>query len=433
MSEPSYGVSTERVYDRLPDIFRAVDPGQDYTLKRYLSAMLERMSEISTLVARFTYLHPEDRHLIDEQEYPIEIPMLPKIVYAWTGVANSSSSTETIGGTLTRTNRATQPSPGAGWTVAVGTGGSATVGNETHGGVTFRAATWTVAPSANNARLRIGHNNTSGPAVAPGETIRVLLPVARTAGRQVRVVVEWYNGGSYLSASNGPIVTPSGDPAAPTIYDWTTTAAPANTTQAIIWLYPWQGTGIIPTDVLWAGPILVGTTGDYFDGGTEGQQGRDLPLGVTSDLVDGRTADDAWLPWLAQLFGVDIRYIRGEQELRDAIESGSSGFRSGSKQAIEDAVRSELTGTRSVAVFPHSTPSGIGTGGPWDVLIVTRASETPGFAAVVEAVTRKGAKPAGVRLWHHVFQTEWDDIESTLPTWDDWQGKTWTRIEEIGL
>lgn len=51
----------------------------------------------------------------------------------------------------------------------------------------------------------------------------------------------------------------------------------------------------------------------------------------------------------------------------------------------------------------------------------------------VAAVIAAGAKPAGVILHAQTFSADWAAIEAALPTWADWEGKTWAEIEEIGL
>lgn len=51
----------------------------------------------------------------------------------------------------------------------------------------------------------------------------------------------------------------------------------------------------------------------------------------------------------------------------------------------------------------------------------------------VAAVIKAGAKPAGVILYTQQFSASWSAIEAALPTWADWEGKTWGQIEEIGL
>lgn len=51
----------------------------------------------------------------------------------------------------------------------------------------------------------------------------------------------------------------------------------------------------------------------------------------------------------------------------------------------------------------------------------------------IAAIIAAGVKPAGVILHDVSFSASWADIESTLPTWADWEGKTWQQIEETGI
>lgn len=154
------------------------------------------------------------------------------------------------------------------------------------------------------------------------------------------------------------------------------------------------------------------------------------PIGETSDLVDPVSADNLWLDWLGQLVGASLLPLRNEQERRDAVAFASAGYKAGSKQAIADAARSELTGTRHVEVYDHSI-NVPGDGGQWDVLLITKVTETPGFAALVETIIRKGVKPAGVVLHHRSFESTWDAVEAT---WDVVEARgSWRANEEVGL
>lgn len=155
--------------------------------------------------------------------------------------------------------------------------------------------------------------------------------------------------------------------------------------------------------------------------------------GDTSDLVDPTTADAAWLPWLAQLVGVTLAPELSVTEQRDAILYASAGWRAGTKSAVAAAARTELTGSKYAWVYDHSVSSP-GDGGPWDVLIVTRATETPDVPAVLEAVIRRGTKPAGVVLHHRAYGASWDTVVSTYPTWNAIESAgSWVQIEEAGL
>lgn len=155
--------------------------------------------------------------------------------------------------------------------------------------------------------------------------------------------------------------------------------------------------------------------------------------GDTSDLVDPATADPAWLPWLGQLVGVAITPDLTDAERRDGILYASSGWRAGTKAAVADAAKTELTGSKYAFVYDHSV-SEPGDGGIWDVLIITRTTETPDVGAVLAAVARRGAKPAGVVLHHIAYNAAWDTVESSYPTWGAIEAAgSWNNIEEAGL
>lgn len=173
----------------------------------------------------------------------------------------------------------------------------------------------------------------------------------------------------------------------------------------------------------------------------EGSQPLDLPYrrysgvltGSTSELVTPEVADDAWLPWLAQLVGVQLNPNLTRQAKVAAIRSASAGWQSGTKAAIAAAAQTALTGSQYVRVFDHSIAAP-GDGGQWDVLILTRTSETPDPAAVLTAVVAQGAKPAGVVLYHASYAASWDAIVADFPTWAAIEGAgSWTAIEEAGL
>lgn len=157
----------------------------------------------------------------------------------------------------------------------------------------------------------------------------------------------------------------------------------------------------------------------------------------TSDLVDPYTADYVWLPWLAQHVGVLVDPLLSASDNRDAIFNRLTNLSTqpGSKGAMANAAKARLTGTRTSNIYDHSTDVGTpGTAGPWDVLVVTVGSETPGGVDPTEDIIRANAKPAGVKLYHRTFESVWDDIQAGLSTWDDWHAAgSWRTIEETGL
>lgn len=157
------------------------------------------------------------------------------------------------------------------------------------------------------------------------------------------------------------------------------------------------------------------------------------PMGETSDLIDGRTANLEWLDYIGMLTGAQVRPLETEDEKRDAIIRGYLGLTAGSRQAVEDAVKRVLTGTKYARVYPQRDGAGgnpLSPGTQWDVLIVTRASETPIGIDLAAEVTNKGAKPAGVILHHIPYNIVWLVIETSFDTWAKIEATlTWGNFE----
>lgn len=146
-----------------------------------------------------------------------------------------------------------------------------------------------------------------------------------------------------------------------------------------------------------------------------------------SDLVDPAAADDAWLAWLAQLAGVNAGDTAGTA-LRELIASARSR-QVCTRGHIAAAARTVLTGERYVLVVPSYG------GDPWTIEVRVRTSELPGggTAEVVDTIERARARPAGHDIAVTARQATWDAIEAARPTWDDYDGSTWTEIEETGF
>lgn len=159
------------------------------------------------------------------------------------------------------------------------------------------------------------------------------------------------------------------------------------------------------------------------------------PLGSTSDIVDPMSADKSWLPWLGQLVGVRINPNDPEYDQRDSIYYASSGYRAGSKDALEKAARSVLSGSRYAVALPHTkVVSGqLVAGTVWDLTLLTRADESPDSLFVLNAVNKDNLKPAGVLLYHRTYTASWDALEAALPYWQDWNTATWGEIELAGI
>lgn len=159
-------------------------------------------------------------------------------------------------------------------------------------------------------------------------------------------------------------------------------------------------------------------------------------IGATSDLVDPLAADEVWLPWIGQLVGVKITPNMGVLEARDAIAFASTGYRSGSKYALEKAVRLVLSGSKYAVALPHTKVDGNGNiiaGTVWDLTILTRSAESPPSAQILAQIDKPTVKPAGVKLYHRTYTASWDALEAALPYWKDWNTTTWDALEQIGL
>lgn len=153
----------------------------------------------------------------------------------------------------------------------------------------------------------------------------------------------------------------------------------------------------------------------------------------TSDLLDPANADPAWLPWMAQLYGIPLPGTLTETQRRNLIADWRTRRHAGSKQSMIDAVRAILTRDQVVRVYDHTTATG--PGGRWDVLVVTLKAETPDQDGqkVIDAILAADAKPAGVQLHHRFVSGTWASLQTNRPTWADWNGATWLEIEDTGF
>lgn len=164
---------------------------------------------------------------------------------------------------------------------------------------------------------------------------------------------------------------------------------------------------------------------------------REARVKRASALGDPVQAPAAWLPWMAQMVGARLDPAASEQEQRDTILYATSGWRGGTRSAIADAAKSALTGSKYARIVPHyksAAGGGIEPGTVWDIAIVTLTAETPDPGAVLDAVLRKGVKPAGAVLYHASYQATWDQIEAIFPLWRDWEAAgNWDAIQGAGL
>lgn len=155
--------------------------------------------------------------------------------------------------------------------------------------------------------------------------------------------------------------------------------------------------------------------------------------GDTSDLIDAVNADSSWFRWIAMMRGVRINLNGDENSQRQELIAAGV-YNTGTKADIAKTAAQGLSGSKLVRVVPRSTTvEDQGTKGVWDVLIITRATETPPGYDPVQRVIDAGAKPAGIRLHHDTFQGTWDAFEAQYPNWNAIDAATWDEIEEAGL
>lgn len=133
--------------------------------------------------------------------------------------------------------------------------------------------------------------------------------------------------------------------------------------------------------------ILLGGLGSAF--GRLHDVVRDTTDGVGwSSVLDPDRAPVWALSWLAQFAGVRLVPGLTEAQQRAQITSPAA-FERGTRLAMIAAAQTTLTGTMGVRVYERS-------GGPYNMLVVTRTSDTPDVALTERKV--RSQKPIGLLL-----------------------------------
>ncbi|SBN64461.1 hypothetical protein GA0004736_3421 [Curtobacterium sp. 9128] len=200
--------------------------------------------------------------------------MTDTIVHAWTGAANASTSTETVNGTLARTNLVPSPKPATGWVFSGGSsasfvndtafssGGAIRVVKNAAGGYVFSSLATVVGGMAYHALLEGRHS-------VAGATVRLTVRFRNSSG------AETYVNGATIAAPTGSIGQLSG-----------TFTAPADAVDAVLFWDVQSGAATGTMDV--GSAYLAIAPGNYFDGATANQQGDFAPkLTVFDDDVLG--------------------------------------------------------------------------------------------------------------------------------------------------
>lgn len=120
---------------------------------------------------------------------------------------------------------------------------------------------------------------------------------------------------------------------------------------------------------------------DLVDEGPNGEVGW-------SSIVDIDRISDKGLAWIAQLIGVQPIIGMSAVDTRARIAS-TDGWSRGTREALYGAAQNLLTGTKEMIFVERD-------GGPYQLTVITRPSETPSSAAVLAALLAQ--KPAGIKL-----------------------------------
>lgn len=137
-----------------------------------------------------------------------------------------------------------------------------------------------------------------------------------------------------------------------------------------------------------------------------------------SDLVDSVAADAQWIPWLAQLLGIETSG-RTVPELRALI--GAADFKTGTLGSLRAVLTSE---------YPAGVVARHFEGDPFALALVVGASapSDPGWAAFLALA--EADVPAGFKLdvvavdgpswaWLTATRHSWSDVTAAYATWAD--------------
>lgn len=151
------------------------------------------------------------------------------------------------------------------------------------------------------------------------------------------------------------------------------------------------------------------------------------------ELVDPSLADDSWLDYIAQLLGVTAARGLPASQKRTLLADPTIGYKSGTPGAIISAAKGAVGGSGYVGLYNHTTDaSAIGAASEWDILLVTRSGEA--LSNPAQRVIDLGQKPAGIRLYHRVWEVTWADIHANYPTWAAINAlPNWGALERTGI
>lgn len=427
MTEPIYGQYFEQLWGRLPEVYRTEDANVGWQLKRYLYGVGAPYDSAMNLFERFLYVAPNDRSRLapkPQLSSPIQLAypdmlLSPDDGTTWIKAADQFNIIDDghSGGKVIYDDTVlsvTDDGNGLGtmtwdddnndtYTATVAADGASVEFQWSDAAISSESFYELSGPSdgayaAASQYLQAGtYRMTFDYIDFPANGVAVI-----TIDEKVVGMVQLQNGGTYSILTSFPI---------------TFTTNRGYTTIKVVYMVKYQTN---PNAVINIGDINIVNTATPDD------------FHTTADLVDPYAADAAWLPWLAQLVGVVLDQSQNPIVQRASIINAYGGINAGTKTAIANAIQPFLTGTRFIRIYNNSTQYPLGTGGEWDVLIVTREEEVPANIDIVTLAMSLGVKPAGVKLWHANYTTTWSELQTDRPTWADWNGSTWQQIVETG-
>jgi hypothetical protein len=439
MTAPVFSPTTQAWYNRLPESWRDLDQAQPsgggYPLLRFLSLMGDTMDTIAALARRFAYVDPSNGgapgpaasyHATVESDTPScywrfnDPAGSTGVINDVTGLTAVVSGGVTLGGPPLPPE---DPSGGSGAFDGTGLVTTAYAPALSAAGTPVSLEAW-IDPSAEGTAVQTILGCLSGDHGCE-------LDIDVAGGSVTDVHFRIGTGAAITTVSTGRVLAAGAHRVLAT-YDGATVRLSID------------GVGVVATAVAggipFSGqPFVIGSsyTGSLSDVAVYGA-GLSVPAdqahqaagtqsaGSTSDLVDPRRANDAWIPWLAQEVGAVITPSMPMIAARAAVETPSNGWMAGTKSAIAAAAKTVLTGSQYVGVFDHYG------GDQWTIEVRTRGSETPSGVAVLAAIINAGAKPAGCALVATQYQASWSQVETGAPTWATFNGREWDYVEELG-
>jgi hypothetical protein len=143
-------------------------------------------------------------------------------------------------------------------------------------------------------------------------------------------------------------------------------------------------------------------------------------LHSTSDLVDPVTADDMWIPWLAQIVGLNPTG-QTVASLRTQIEAGG-GFENGSTKGLIAAIRAFIGSLTAPILIIGSYTS------RWTIFVGVRPADVASLSGLLAAIAPLA--PAGCTFDVEYGARTWAQWQADYPTWTAEQADTtWTAVE----